>query len=96
VAGLEEASRLGVRHVLFICSRNQLRSPTAEKVFSVWPGIEVASAGFDPAADEPVHAGAASAGGLDFRHGKKASEEAVGEISGASESSARHLPRYSG
>jgi predicted protein tyrosine phosphatase len=39
---------------LFICSRNQLRSPTAEKVFSVWPGIEVASAGLDPSAQEPV------------------------------------------
>jgi predicted protein tyrosine phosphatase len=43
-----------VRHVLFICSRNQLRSPTAEQVFSPWPGIEVASAGLDPTAQEPV------------------------------------------
>jgi predicted protein tyrosine phosphatase len=43
-----------VRHVLFICSRNQLRSPTAETVFSVWPGIEVASAGLDPKCKEPV------------------------------------------
>jgi predicted protein tyrosine phosphatase len=37
-----------IRHVLFICSRNQLRSPTAEHVFSSWPGIEVASAGLEP------------------------------------------------
>jgi predicted protein tyrosine phosphatase len=43
-----------VRHVLFICSRNQLRSPTAEQVFSRWPGIEVASAGLDPSSREPV------------------------------------------
>jgi predicted protein tyrosine phosphatase len=43
-----------IRHVLFICSRNQLRSPTAEQVFSGWSGIEVASAGLDPAADEPL------------------------------------------
>jgi predicted protein tyrosine phosphatase len=43
-----------MRHVLFVCSRNQLRSPTAEQVFSGWPGIEVASAGLDPAADEPI------------------------------------------
>ena len=43
-----------MRHVLFICSRNQLRSPTAETVFSVWPGIEVASAGLDPKCKEPV------------------------------------------
>jgi predicted protein tyrosine phosphatase len=43
-----------VRHVLFVCSRNQLRSPTAEKVFSVWPETEVASAGLDLAADVSV------------------------------------------
>jgi predicted protein tyrosine phosphatase len=43
-----------VRHVLFVCSRNQLRSPTAEQVFSAWPGIEVASAGLDPKSKEPV------------------------------------------
>jgi predicted protein tyrosine phosphatase len=40
--------------VLFICGRNQLRSPTAEQVFSKWPGIEVASAGLDPKCKEPV------------------------------------------
>jgi predicted protein tyrosine phosphatase len=43
-----------MRHVLFICSRNQLRSPTAEQVFSRWPGIEVASAGLDSKCKEPV------------------------------------------
>jgi predicted protein tyrosine phosphatase len=32
-------------NVLFICSRNRLRSPTAEAVFAAHPGIEVASAG---------------------------------------------------
>ena len=36
-----------IRHILFICSRNQLRSPTAEQAFANWPGIEVATAGFD-------------------------------------------------
>jgi predicted protein tyrosine phosphatase len=41
-------------HVLFICSRNQLRSPTAEEVFAKWPGVEVASAGTDPKCKEPV------------------------------------------
>jgi predicted protein tyrosine phosphatase len=40
--------------VLFVCSQNQLRSPTAEQVFSDWPGVEVASAGTDPNADSPV------------------------------------------
>jgi len=42
------------RRVLFICSRNQLRSPTAEQVFSTWPGVEVASAGLDPISPVPV------------------------------------------
>jgi predicted protein tyrosine phosphatase len=43
-----------VRHVLFICSQNRLRSPTAEKVFAEWPGIEVASAGLSHEAASPV------------------------------------------
>ena len=42
------------RRVLFICSRNQWRSPTAEQVFSSWEGIEVASAGIRADAVEPV------------------------------------------
>ena len=42
------------RHVLFICSRNRLRSPTAEQVFADWPGIETASAGLANDADTPV------------------------------------------
>jgi predicted protein tyrosine phosphatase len=40
--------------VLFICSRNELRSPTAEQVFTNRPGIEVASAGLDPKCKEPA------------------------------------------
>jgi predicted protein tyrosine phosphatase len=31
--------------VLFVCSRNRLRSPTAEQHFSNWPGLEVTSPG---------------------------------------------------
>jgi predicted protein tyrosine phosphatase len=34
-----------VIHVLFICTQNRLRSPTAEHVFSTYPGIETDSAG---------------------------------------------------
>src|SRR4051812_43549107 len=34
-----------VMHVLFVCTQNQLRSPTAEQVFSNRAGFEVASAG---------------------------------------------------
>lgn len=33
--------------VLFLCNQNRLRSPTAEKVFSGRPGLEVRSAGID-------------------------------------------------
>ena len=36
---------------LFVCSRNRLRSPTAEKVFANVPGLEVDSAGLAPDAD---------------------------------------------
>ncbi len=41
-------------HVLFLCSRNRLRSPTAEQVFSDWPNIEVASAGLNRDAENPL------------------------------------------
>lgn len=40
--------------VLFICSQNRLRSPTAEQVFSQWPGVECASAGVHQSADVPL------------------------------------------
>ncbi len=43
-----------VRNVLFVCSRNRLRSPTAEQVFSRTADIETASAGTSPDADEQI------------------------------------------
>lgn len=36
--------------------RNRLRSPTAEHVFASWPGVETASAGLAPDADEACSA----------------------------------------
>lgn len=39
---------------LFICSRNKLRSPAAEDVFSCWEGVEVASAGTNNDAVTPL------------------------------------------
>jgi len=30
-----------MKHVLFICSRNRLRSPIAEQVFADWPKTKV-------------------------------------------------------
>jgi predicted protein tyrosine phosphatase len=41
-------------HVLFVCSQNRLRSPTAERVFSNRAGFEVLSAGTDPESGNPV------------------------------------------
>ena len=43
-----------VMRVLFICSQNRLRSPTAEQIFASWEGIEVASAGLASEAQNPV------------------------------------------
>lgn len=40
-----------MRRALFICSRNRLRSPTAETVFASWPEVETDSAGLAPDAD---------------------------------------------
>ena len=40
--------------ILFVCSRNRLRSPTAEEVFSRNKAIEVASAGTNHDAEVPV------------------------------------------
>ena len=43
-----------MHRALFVCSRNRLRSPTAEEVFSNLPGIECASAGTDNLANVPL------------------------------------------
>ena len=43
-----------LKHVLFICSQNKLRSPTAEAVFNGWPGIDVDSAGLNNDAIVPL------------------------------------------
>lgn len=44
-------------HVLFICSRNQWRSPTAETLWRKHPGLSVRSAGTSPRARRTVSAG---------------------------------------
>ena len=41
-------------HVLFICSKNQWRSPTGEAVFAKTPGLVVRSAGTSRRAKRPV------------------------------------------
>ena len=42
--------------VLFVCSQNRLRSPTAEQVFSGCADVEVASAGLNHDAEVPLSA----------------------------------------
>jgi predicted protein tyrosine phosphatase len=43
-----------VKNILFVCSQNRLRSPTAEQVFSQRPDLEVASAGTNNDAENPI------------------------------------------
>ncbi|MBD2357743.1 phosphotyrosine protein phosphatase [Tolypothrix sp. FACHB-123] len=43
-----------MKKLLFLCSQNRLRSPTAEVVFSEYAGIETDSAGLDRYAEVPV------------------------------------------
>jgi predicted protein tyrosine phosphatase len=43
-----------VKRVLFICSQNRLRSPTAEQVFAGHPQMECASAGTNSDAENPL------------------------------------------
>lgn len=43
-----------MKRLLFICSQNRLRSPTAEQVFSQWPGVEAMSAGLNNDAITPL------------------------------------------
>lgn len=45
---------LSLKNVLFVCSRNRLRSPTAEQVFADRPGVEVLSAGLDSGCGNPL------------------------------------------
>jgi predicted protein tyrosine phosphatase len=40
--------------VLFVCSENKLRSPTAEAVFSGYEGVEAISAGTNRDCEQPV------------------------------------------
>jgi predicted protein tyrosine phosphatase len=43
-------------NLLFVCSKNRLRSPTAEEVFSNHDGMEVSSAGTSIDAETPISA----------------------------------------
>lgn len=41
-------------NLLFVCSENRLRSPTAEMVFSKYPGVNAIGAGTNLDAETPV------------------------------------------
>ena len=43
-----------MRRILFVCSQNKLRSPTAEQIFSTRTDIEVSSAGTNHDACNPL------------------------------------------
>ena len=43
-----------MQKILFICSQNKLRSPTAEQIFSEMPGLDVLSAGTNHDAVTPL------------------------------------------
>lgn len=45
-----------MKRILFVCSQNRLRSPTAEQVFADWPGVECSSAGTNHDAENPLSA----------------------------------------
>lgn len=43
-----------MKRLLFVCSQNCLRSPTAEQVFSSCSGVDCASAGLNNDAENPI------------------------------------------
>lgn len=43
-----------MKRVLFVCSQNRLRSPTAEQIFADHPLLEVSSAGTNHDAENPL------------------------------------------
>ena len=52
----QEPKQVGRTNVLFVCSRNQWRSPTAEQVWRKHPALSVRSGGTSPNARHPVSA----------------------------------------
>jgi len=45
-----------MKRLLFVCSQNRLRSPTAEQVFSTYRAVECMSAGTNSDAEVPLSA----------------------------------------
>ncbi|KRR18185.1 phosphotyrosine protein phosphatase [Bradyrhizobium lablabi] len=57
-------------NVLFVCSANRLRSPTAEQIFSTWPGVETDSAGISNGANVPLSSEQVEWADINLRHGE--------------------------
>ena len=53
----EFSESIGVLKILFVCSKNKVRSLTAEKVLRRYPGYQTRSAGTDKTARVKVNAG---------------------------------------
>ena len=43
-----------MKNLLFVCSQNRLRSPTAEQIFATYPGVNVSSAGTNADAENSL------------------------------------------
>lgn len=55
LAGYETGTvETSLMKILFVCTANKLRSPTAQAVFAEHPGIEARSAGLDASAAQPL------------------------------------------
>jgi predicted protein tyrosine phosphatase len=52
----KEKNKNKMKNILFICSRNQWRSPTAEKIYSKDNRVNVRSAGTSPSARKTINA----------------------------------------
>lgn len=72
--------------LLFVCSRNRWRSPTAEKVFHGVNGIQARSAGTEPGARIKVTAGHIGWADIVFamekKHVRRLREKFAGELTG--------------
>ena len=72
-------------NLLFICSRNQWRSPTAEKIYQNHTGLDVRSAGTEPSARIKLTAKHITWADLIFvmekKHKQRMFEKFPGEIS---------------
>lgn len=50
----DHREKILMKKLLFICSQNKLRSPTAEAIFSEYEGLDVESAGLNHDAEAPL------------------------------------------